>query len=47
MQTILKRWGNSLAIVINAEFAKIRDYKEGDIIDYSEIHKVEKGGNKK
>ncbi len=42
METKLKRWGDSVVLVLPREFRKIRDLKVGDIINISDIFKVEK-----
>ena len=42
MITQIKKFGNSLIIVLPSEFLKYMDFKEGDWIDISDINKVEK-----
>jgi len=42
MITQIKKFGNSLVIVLSSEFLKYMGFKEGDWIDISDINKVEK-----
>lgn len=42
METKLKQWGDSVVIVLSKEFRDIRDLKTGDIVNISDIFKVEK-----
>ncbi len=41
MERIVKKWGMSLAVIIDAETAKIKDIVEGDVVEF-EITKIKK-----
>jgi len=42
METKLKQWGDSVIIVLPKEFREIRGLKVNDIVDISDIYKVQK-----
>ena len=46
MKKIIKKTGNSLCIIFDREDCKILELKEGDIVDISDIVKINKKGGK-
>ena len=42
MITQIKRYGNSLMLVLDPNFLKFRELKEGDWLDISDVVKVKK-----
>jgi len=42
METKIKKWGDSKVIVLTKEFCEIRGYNVNDILDISDIFKLEK-----
>jgi len=50
MQTYIKKWGDSCVIILSSEFMDINNLHTGDLVDISDIIKVNKtmeGGKKK
>ena len=47
MKAQIKKWGTSSVIVLDPEFIKFYDFKVGDWLDLSDIHKIKKGGSRK
>ena len=46
MKTQIKKIGTSKGIILNKDFLKYKDLSEGDWVDTSQMHKVDKEENR-